>query len=183
MNIFKKLKIRKLKRVEKRIKEQMEKFENIEVIPGKANKDTLRKSAVIEIGGYDQEALKNVMEEYCANYGKLPDPVYEMPIDKSAKYLRDRILKHQKKGIKTLSEIEYLIKERESFKGVNSKGIIDKESYKIYVSNTLIYDSKNDFFDCQYKRLKIYSEIQHIIAKAIYGKELATLRKERNKQK
>lgn len=182
MGFLKKIEQLRLRRLEKKVKKEMEKWDNIKIVRGEADKKTLKESVVIEIGGYDQEALKRDMDEYNAKYGKLPDKFYDMPIEKLGEYLRDLMKKYEKKGINTLAEIEGLVKERKPFKGSNSQGIIDKGSYKICVSDNLIYDSKNDFFDCQYKHLKIYSEIQHIIAKAIYGKELAVIRKEYKKK-
>jgi len=162
----------------KDILEAAEKIDNLKLVVGKADEETLRKSAVVEIGGYDREDLKVAMESYNDKYGVLPKKIYSMPIEEVEKYLNDLMKEYDCKGICTLAEIEERIKGRTPFIGPHSKGIKVAGDYQIYVFDDLIYDGKKNYFDCQFKRFSMYSEIQHMIANNIYRKDLSLIKKE-----
>ena len=130
-----------------------------------------------------REEFQKVLHEFGVRYGKLPESAMLIPEYKDAlKYLYELMEKYRKEGILTLSEIEGCIKKRIPFRGVNSLGKQEDDSYKIFVKDTLIYDSGKNYFDCQFKRFSMYSEIQHMIATNIYEKDLALIRKEAKKE-
>lgn len=182
MGIIKKWKNEKTKKIIGFLKKELDK-ETI-VVHGEIDKETKKKlknneARVIQMGTVKGDEFKTAMDEYNYKYGKLPGTIYNMPLEKTVEYLIKLMKLHEKGGINTLDAIEGLIKKKEEFKGVHARGIIDKDGYKIHVSDKLIYDSSRDFFDSEYKRLQIFSEIQGMIAQGIYGKDLKQIRKEK----
>lgn len=165
------------------IQEAMKEWpEDLKVVVGKADEELLSgKSAVVEIGGVDGLAVKDAMETYNQNYGKLPNDIYTMALGEVPGYLRAVTEEYIKCGISTLSEIEVVIKERRQFVGPHAKGTLEDGCYRIYVADGLIYDEKKNAFDSEWKRLQIYTEIQKMIATHIYHKDLKTIRSERKK--
>jgi hypothetical protein len=166
-----------------RVMEAAEKIDNLKFIVGKADEETLKTSAVVEIGGYDGKSLKATMSEYCEDYGVMPKEIYSMPIEAVEKYMKGIMLEYKRKGICPLIEIENRIKHKEPFIGPHSKGTNEGGSYRIYVHDELIYDDKERFFDSAFKRFQMYSEVQHIIAKNLIGKDLNEIRKQERKKR
>lgn len=166
-----------------RAMEAAEKIDNLKVIVGKADEETLKDSAVVEIGGFDGKSLKATMSKYCKDYGVMPKEIYTMPIEAVEKHIKGIMLEYKQKGICPLIEIENQIRHKAPFIGPHSKGTDEGGSYRIYVHDELIYDDKEKFFDSAFKRLQMYSEIQHMIAKNLIGKDLNEIRKQERKKR
>jgi hypothetical protein len=166
----------------KKVLKDAEKWDKLKVVVGNADKETLESSAVIEIGEYDTKGLHEAMKRYIENYGVMPKEIYSMPFEEIEAYMRAIMLQYKQAGISTLAEIESRIGERKSFIGPHSKGIKENGEYRIYVNDELIYSESEAYFDSKFKRFQAYSEIQHIIAKNIYKKDLALIRKEAKKE-
>ncbi len=149
------------------------------VVVGKADEELREsKSAVIEIGGYDGQALKETMELFNREYGKLPNEIYRMRVEDAGEYLERLIKAHKKNGVSTLAEIEEAIAERRPFVGPHARGIIEDGFFRVSVVGDIIYDERTNYFDCRFKRLAIYTEIQGMIARRIFRRDLAVIRKE-----
>jgi len=127
------------------------------------------------------EEFKAVMEGYVTKYGKLPNEIYSMKIEDIEVYIKQIMGGYERRSISTLAEMEEAIGERRPFAGPHARGIVEDGGYKVFVADDLIYDGKANYFDCQWKRLQIYSEIQHLVARQIFHKDLAVIRKERKK--
>jgi hypothetical protein len=94
------------------------------------------------------EEYWKILDEFGVRYGKLPESVMLIPEYKDGlKYLYELMEKYRKEGILTLIEIEECIKKRIPFRGVNSLGKQEDDSYKIFVKDSLIYDSGKNYFD------------------------------------
>lgn len=157
---------------------------DLKVVVGRADEELLNaESAVVEIGGYNGEALKKAMDTYNEKYGRLPKEIYTMDIGETARYLLAMMDGFEKKGINTRTEIEAAIKERRSFGGPHAKGVNEDGYYRVYVEGDLIYDGKENAFDCDRRKSAIYSDIQRMIADYIYSKGLAAIKKERKSTK
>lgn len=142
------------------------------------NKKAQKKYAILDIGPKDGEEVKRLMELFNQRYGTIPKKLYELPMDNVVDFLRRIISKYEKDGINTLSEIEEAIKNRKPYRGPTSYAMLKDGVYKIYVDETLLFDSSLDYFDCEWKRFQRYLEIQHMIANHIYKKPLNQIRKE-----
>lgn len=129
----------------------------------------------------EREDLKAAMGEYSLKYGKLPNEFYSIRSEDAEVYLKQVMAGYEQKGISTVAEMEQAIVKRVPFLGPYARGINDGGSYKIFVADTLIYDGSTEYFDPGWKRLQIYSEIQQMVAKHIFHKDLAVIRKERRK--
>ena len=77
--------------------------EMLDELPAMGKKTNLRGDpdsdirGIIEIGP-NEERLKNLMDEYNMTVGKLPDEIYDMPLDEIADYLDDLLKKLPPKG-------------------------------------------------------------------------------------
>jgi hypothetical protein len=131
----------------------------------------------------EAEELSRAMDEYNTKYGKLPDEIYTMKSEDVAAYLKRAMEEYGRKGITTLAEMDEAIGERRPFVGPHARGIVEDGYYRVYVADDLIYDGMNNHFDCEWKRRRIYTEVQIMVAERIFGRELATVRKEQRKKR
>ncbi len=76
--------------------------------------------------------------------------------------------------------MEIKISNREDFKGNSAHAKNEIDGYKIYSYATLIYNSKDNFFNTAYYSTTT-SRLQGIIAIQLFGKTLKQIRKEKEK--
>jgi hypothetical protein len=177
------------KDIEEKIRLIREYYRNMQVVKHKLPIEEIDKmleeGPVIEMGASASPTLKETLAEYGEKYGRLPKEIYgEIQLESVESFVKEIMGAYEVAGYKTLSEIEICISKKEPFEGPRTFAMQEGDNYRIYVRpNELIYDETTGYFESQYRRLQIYSEIQHMIAEKVFKKDLAQIRKEAKKKK